>query len=79
MTDNVEILGTITMGGQTTITIWPSGNVYSKPEVDQIFSNLIDSAPTALNTSKELASAFDNDSNYAAPVQNQLTKEGIIS
>jgi hypothetical protein len=45
---------------------------YTKTEVDTQFSNLIDSAPTALNTLKELANALANDANYATTVQNQL-------
>jgi hypothetical protein len=45
---------------------------YTKTEVDTQFSSLIDSAPTALNTLKELANALANDANYATTVQNQL-------
>ena len=45
---------------------------YTKTEVDTQFSNLIDTAPDALNTLKELANALGDDANYAATVQNQL-------
>jgi hypothetical protein len=45
---------------------------YTKTEVDTQFANLIDSAPEALNTLKELANALGDDANYAATVQNQL-------
>ena len=45
---------------------------YTKTEVDTQFSNLIDSAPDALNTLKELANALGDDANYATTVQNQL-------
>ena len=69
--DNVETQGTLTITGQTTITIGTTSNVYSKAEVDQTFAKLIDSAPAALNTFKELASALGNDANYAATVQTQ--------
>ena len=48
--DNVEIQGTLTITGQTTMTTGAASNVYSKAEVDQTFANLIDSAPAALNT-----------------------------
>ena len=42
------------------------------------FSDLIDSAPAALNTLKELAAALDNDADYAATIQNQLaTKDNV--
>ena len=45
---------------------------YTKSEVDAHFSNLIDSAPDALNTLNELAEALNDDENYAATIQNQL-------
>jgi hypothetical protein len=52
---------------------------YTKGEVDTFLSNLIDSAPAALNTLKELAAALANDANYATTVQNQLaTKANIV-
>ena len=47
-------------------------NTYTKSEVDTTFSNLINSAPAALNQLSELASALANDANYATTVQNQL-------
>ena len=68
----MEIQGTLTITGQTTITTGAASNVYSKAAVDQTFANLIDSAPAALNTLKELALALNNDDNYAATVQTQL-------
>jgi hypothetical protein len=45
---------------------------YSKTEVDTQFANLIDSAPTALNTLKELVHALGDDANYATTIQNHL-------
>ena len=77
--DNVEIQGTLTITGQTTITTGTASNVYSKAEVDQTFANLIDSAPVALNTLKELASALGNDANYATTVQNQLAGKASLA
>ena len=47
--DNVEIQGTLTKAGQTSILLRPPSNVYSKTEVDQTFANLVDSAPAVLN------------------------------
>ena len=79
ITDNVEIQGTLTITGQTTITTGAASNVYSKAEVDQTCANLIDSAPAALNTLKELASAFKNDGNYATTVQNQLATKAPLA
>ena len=75
ITDNVEIQGTLTVSGQTTITTGTTSNVYSKAEVDQTFANLIDSAPAALNNLKELESALGNNANYAATVQAQLSNK----
>ena len=41
-------------------------------------SNLIDSAPDALNALNELAAALNDDSNYPTAIQNQLkTKNNI--
>ena len=36
------------------------------------FANMVDSAPNALNTLKELAAALADDANYATTIQNQL-------
>jgi hypothetical protein len=52
---------------------------YTKTEVDQTFSNLIDSAPVALNTLKELAAALGDDANYATTVQNQMAGKAPLS
>jgi hypothetical protein len=52
---------------------------YTKTEVDATFANLIDSAPTALNTLKELSSALGDDANYAATVQGQLANKAPLA
>ena len=75
----MEIQGTLTITGQTTITTGATSNVYSKAEVDQTFANLIDSAPAALDTLKELALALNNDGNYATTVQNQLATKAPLA
>ena len=54
-------------------------NTYTKSEVDTTFSNLINSAPTALNQLSELASALANDANYATTVQNQLALKAPLA
>jgi len=48
---------------------------YTKNDVDQHISNLIASAPDALNTLNELAQALANDSSYAATVFNKLAQK----
>jgi hypothetical protein len=46
---------------------------YTKTQVDTMFNNIIDSAPTVLNTLNELAAALNDDANYASTVQNQIS------
>ena len=48
---------------------------YTKSVVDQKISNLIASAPDALNTLNELAQALANDPSYVATVVNQFSAE----
>ena len=48
-------------------------NTYTKGDVDLKISNLIASAPEALNTLNELAQALANDPNHATTVFNQLS------
>jgi hypothetical protein len=45
---------------------------YTKLEVDQLISNLINGAPGALNTLDELAAALGDDANYAATITSAL-------
>ena len=45
---------------------------YTKTEVDTKFTDIINSAPDALNTLSELANALANDSNYSSTIANQL-------
>ena len=47
-------------------------NTYTKGDVDTKISNLIASAPDALNTLNELAQALANDPNHATTVMNQI-------
>lgn len=49
---------------------------YTKTEIDQLITNLIDGAPEALNTLKELATAVGNNPNFAATVNATLTLLG---
>ena len=45
---------------------------YAKTEVDTKFTDIINSAPDALNTLSEVANELANDSNYATTIANQL-------
>jgi hypothetical protein len=49
-----------------------AATTYSKGQVDTKFTDIINSAPLALDTLSELASALNNDSNYASNIQNQI-------
>lgn len=46
----------------------------TKEDVKAEIEKVIDSAPDALNTLKELADALDNDPNFAATITNRLTQ-----
>ena len=46
---------------------------YSKTEIDTTITNLIDSAPTNLDSLKEIATALNNDPNIYSTIQTQLT------
>ena len=52
-------------------------NYYNKSQVDTQFSNLINSAPEALNTLFELSNALNNDANYATTIQNQIDEQSF--
>ena len=54
-------------------------NYYSKTETDALFSNLINGAPEAMNTLKELSDALANNANYAAIVEAQITSKRNIA
>jgi len=47
-------------------------DIYTKSEVDSAVAGLVNGAPGALNTLKELADSLGSDSNYAATVTNAL-------
>ena len=55
-------------------------NYYNKTQVDTLFNNIIDGAPTVLNTLNELAAALNDDANYATTIQNQIAlKQDLLS
>lgn len=47
-------------------------SVYTKSETDSRIQNVINSAPAALDTLKELADALGNDANFSATVASQI-------
>jgi hypothetical protein len=52
---------------------------YTKTEVDQLITNLINSAPGALDTLNELAAAMGNDPNFSATVINALALKAPLA
>ena len=52
-----------------------SNDVYIKSDIDWKLYSLVGAAPSVLNTSVELATAFGNDSNYATIIQNQFNNK----
>ena len=62
-----------------TVTNLNSTNTYTQSEIDNIVTtqvnNLIDSAPSALNTLNELAAALGDDASFATTVTNSLAEK----
>jgi hypothetical protein len=56
-----------------------STKVASTAYVDTAVSNLINSAPSALNTLNELATALGNDANYSTTITTALATKGALS
>lgn len=55
-------------------------NLYTKTDIDDKFSALVDGAPKALDTLKELANALSDDSSYDTTIRNLINqKENIIN
>jgi hypothetical protein len=52
---------------------------YTKVEVDQLITNLINGAPGALDTLNELADALGDDANFAATVANTLALKAPLA
>ena len=46
-----------------------------KTQIQQVFMNLIDNAPTLLDTRNELATALADVAKYAAKIQSQLATQ----
>lgn len=72
-------VATLDSNGTLTITELPA-SVATTTYVDTAVSNLVDTAPDALNTLNELAAALNDDASFATTVTNSLaTKQDIVS
>ncbi len=56
-----------------------AADVYDKATVDLTISNIVDNAPTVLNTLNELAAALNDDAKYATTVENQLALKAPLA
>ena len=52
---------------------------YTKTEVNQAIADIIGTAPAALNTLSELATALNNDASYATTITNALTARAPLA
>jgi hypothetical protein len=85
----VHLTGGESIGGQKTFSSSPivptvsqadnSTKVASTAYVDTAVSNLINSAPSALNSLSELATALGNDANYSTTITTALGTKGSLS
>lgn len=58
---------------------WATLDFASETYVDSAVSNLVDAAPDALNTLNELASALNDDSNFATTINSSIATKLAIS
>ena len=58
---------------------WATLDFASETYVDSAVSNLVDTAPDALNTLNELASALNDDSNFATTINSSIATKLTIS
>ena len=52
-----------------------SSDVFTKSQVQQLLMNLIDKAPSSLDTLNELAAALADDATFATTIQNALNNK----
>ena len=61
------------------VDAYAKSDTYTKSEVSQQINNLIDAAPTQLNTLNELANALNDDANFATTITNNIaTKQPLL-
>ena len=70
-----------TMTGNLILNANPSANLgaATKQYVDSSVSNLVDSAPSALNTLNELAAALGDDANFSTTITNSIASKLSLS
>lgn len=59
--------------------IQPAGNYPTTTEVETMISDLVDSAPAALDTLKELSAALGDDPNFATTIATQMGNKANTS
>ena len=63
-----------------TVDSYAKSDTYTKSEVNQQLNNLIDASPSQLNTLSELATALNDDSNFATTITNSIaTKQPLLT
>ena len=75
LTSNISTLNTEINKKSNISDVYTKIDTYSKAEVNQQITNLIDAAPSTLNTLAELASAIGNDKNYSTTVVNLVASK----
>ena len=75
--DTSDILVVLNQKADATQT-YTKLDTYSTTEVDAKFNNLIDAAPATLNTLKELATALNDDNNFASTVAHSLGEKQLL-
>ena len=61
-----------------TVDSYSKSDTYTKSEVNQQINNLIDAAPSQLNTLNKIATAVNDDSNFASTItQSIATKQPL--
>ena len=75
------LFSTTDISNKPTLTVdsYSKSDTYTKSEVNQQITNLIDAAPAQLNTLNELATALNDDSNFATTITNSIaTKQPLL-
>ena len=68
------LFSTTDISNKPTLTVdsYAKSDTYTKSEVNQQIHNLIDAAPSQLNTLNELAHALNDDSNFATTITSSI-------
>ena len=80
LTNNYNTLNSAILLKSNSTDVYNKIDTYSKTEVNQHIANLVDSAPTTLNTLNELAPALGNDKNFSTTVTTSIsTKQPLLT